>query len=128
MSLNNKETPLLHRFWKETGGTLIEEFYAARRSPTNGERRIDGVIIKGGENVIKPQAEVSIENKDIIAVEVKAARLGRYLMGQTLFAKHLLESFSPRSIISVAVCQRDDSVLRPFLEGFDGVRVVIYDD
>ncbi len=128
MSLNNKETPLLHQFWKETGGTLIEEFYAARRSRTNGERRIDGVIIKGGENVIKPQSEVSIENKDIIAVEVKTGRLGRYLMGQTLFAKYLLESFSPRSIESVAVCQRDDDVLRPFLESFDGIRVVIYED
>ena len=103
MSLNNKETPLLHRFWKETGGTLIEEFYAARRSSTHSERRIDGVIIKDGENTIKPQSEVSIQNKDIIAVEVKTGRLGRYLMGQTLFAKYLLESFSPRSIESVAV-------------------------
>ena len=128
MSLNNKETPLLHRFWKETGGTLVEEFYAVKRSRTNSERKIDGVIIKGGKTVIKPQSEVSIRNKDIIAVEVKTGRLGRYLMGQTLFAKYLLESFSPRSIESVAVCQRDDDVLRPFLESFDGVRVVIYDD
>ena len=128
MSLNNKETPLLHRFWKEAGGTLVEEFYAVKRSRTNSERRIDGVIIKGWENVIMPQSEVSIKNKDVIAVEVKTGRLGRYLMGQTLFAKYLLESFSPRSIESVAVCQRDDDVLRPFLESFDGVRVVIYND
>jgi len=128
MSLNNKETPLLHQFWKETGGTLIEEFYAVRRSSSHSERRIDGVIIKGEKNVIKPQAEVSIESKDIIAVEVKTGRLGRYLMGQTLFAKYLLESFSPRSIESVAICQRDDDILRPFLESFDGVKVVIYED
>ena len=128
MSLNNKETPLLHRFWKETGGTLIEEFYAARRSSSHSERRIDGVIIKDGENTIKPQSEVSIKNKDIVAVEVKTGRLGRYLMGQTLFAKYLLESFSSRSIQSVAVCQRDDDILRPFLESFEGIRVVIYED
>ena len=128
MSLNNKETPLLHRFWKEAGGTLVEEFYAVKRSRTNSERRIDGVIIKGGENVIMPQSEVSIKNKDVIAVEVKTGRLGRYLMGQTLFAKYLLESFSPRSIESVAICQRDDDILRPFLESFDGVKVVIYED
>ena len=128
MSLNNKETPLLHRFWKETGGKLIEEFYAAKRSSTHSERRIDGVIIKNGEHIIKSQPEVSIKNKNIIAVEVKTGRLGRYLMGQTLFAKYLLESFSPRSIESVAVCQRDDDVLRPFLESFNGIRVVIYED
>jgi hypothetical protein len=128
MSLNNKETPLLHRFWKETGGTLIEEFYAARRSSSHSERRIDGVIIKDGENTIKPQSKVSIKNKDIVAVEVKTGRLGRYLMGQTLFAKYLLESFSPRSIQSVAVCQRDDDILRPFLESFEDIRVIIYED
>jgi hypothetical protein len=76
ISLNNKETPLLHRYWKETGGTIIEEFYASRRSPSHGERKVDGVIIKGDETDIKLQSEVSIKGKDLIAVEVKTSRLG----------------------------------------------------
>jgi hypothetical protein len=39
MSLNNKETPLLHRFWQQVGGTLIEEFYAVERGKNHSERR-----------------------------------------------------------------------------------------
>ncbi len=95
MSLNNNETPMLHRFWQENGGTLIEEFYAVRHRPGHSERRIDGVIIKGGETAIKRQNKVEIAGQDIIVVQVKTGRLGMYVMGQGLFSARLMQRFEP---------------------------------
>ncbi len=47
------------------------------------------------------------------------------VMGQALFSKHLLERFNPRSIESVALVAKDDDVLRPIFEKYEGMRVVV---
>lgn len=36
-----------------------------------------------------------------------------YLLGQALFSRHLLTPFEPRTIETVAVCTKGDSVLEP---------------
>ena len=128
MSLKNTETPLLHRFWREVGGLLIEEFVAVRRGPGQGQRRIDGVIVRDKLHRIVSQRDIDISGKDIIVVQVESGRLGMYLMGQTLFSKMLMEAFSPKSIESVAVCCYDDARLHPLLKQFKGCRVVLYPD
>lgn len=86
---------------------------------------LDGVIIKGGEPRIARQAEVNLEGKDVIVVQTKAERLGMYLMSQVFFSAQLIEAFNPRSVTSVALCSRDDSVLRPLSEQYPGMRVVV---
>jgi len=128
MALNNNETPLLHRFWKRIGGTLIEEFAAVSKAKSHSQRRIDGVIIKDGEHKIKKQSEVKLEGKDIIVVQVKANRLGMNLMGQILFSLELMKRFNPKSIEAVALCTKDDDVLRPLLEEYKNIKVVIDTD
>ena len=45
MSLNNHETPMLHHFWQQVGGTLVEEFYAVQRSPGHSERRMSDISL-----------------------------------------------------------------------------------
>lgn len=127
MSLNNNETPMLHRYWKEIGGTLIEEFYAVRRGPGHSERRIDGVIIKGGETVIKRQNEVDLAGQDFIVVQVKTGRLGMYVMGQGLFSARLMRSFHPRTIESIILVEKNDDILSPLLEEFPEVSVIVDD-
>lgn len=117
---------MIRWYWQKIGGTLIEEFPAVRKSDTCGPRRIDGVIIKDGEKRIAHHSEVSLEGKDIIIVQAKARRLGMNLIGQTLFSKQLMEIFRPRSIVSIALCGKDDSVLRPLLENHKDCKVVIY--
>lgn len=124
MSLNNHETPMLHHFWQQVGGTLVEEFYAVQRSSGHSERRIDGVIIKGGEFAIKPQREVEIAGQEIIVVQVKTGRLGMSLMGQTLFSAKLMVRFHPRHIEAVALCQLNDDILAPLLADFPNISVV----
>jgi hypothetical protein len=113
-------------FWQQVGGTLIEEFYAVRRTRTCGQRVLDGVIIKGGDFRIARQAEVAIEGHDIVVVQTKADRLGMYLMGQAFFSAQLMKPFRPRSVESVALVAQDDSVLlRPLFEQYQGMRVVV---
>ncbi len=119
------ETPMTRWFWERTRGTLIEEFYAVPRAPDCGPRCIDGVIIKGGEHRRAKMSEIDLTGKDIIVVQAKASRLGMNVMGQALFSKHLLERFNPRSIESVALVAKDDSVLRPIFEKYEGMRVVV---
>jgi len=98
------------------------------RTDQTGPRYIDAVIILGEEARIASAGEVSLEGKDIICVQAKRGRLGMYLMGQTLFSEQLLEAgFNLGSVLSVALCARDDEVLRPLLEKHDNVKVVVID-
>lgn len=48
-----------------------------------------------------------------------------YLMGQTLFSAELMKKFKPNSMRAIALCNKDDSVLRPLLERYPGMEVVI---
>ena len=124
--MSKLETPMTRWYWQQVGGTLVEEFCAVRRSPTCGVRLLDGVIIKGGEFRIAQQSEVRVEGQDIIVVQTKAERLGMYLMGQAFFSAQLMRKrFGPRMVESVALVAQDDAVLRPLLEQYEGMRVVV---
>jgi hypothetical protein len=47
-------------------------------------------------------------------------------MGQAVFSQQLMfRTYSPSRVTSVALCTRDDDVLRPMLEAFDDIIVVI---
>ena len=123
--MSKRETPLTRQFWEIVGGTLIEEFPAVRAFETCGKRCIDAVILPALEKRIAKPRDVRIEGQDIIVVQAKARRLGMALMGRTLFSAELMKAFKPRSIHSVALCTRDDAVLRPLLEKYPGMQVVV---
>jgi len=110
-------------YWNEIGGTLVEEFQVVPRGKNHGQRLLDAVIIPDGPNEMRHWSEVDIEGKDVIVVQTKASRLGMYLMGQTLFSAELIKERKPRSVKSIALCSRDDDVLRPMLEAYDGCEV-----
>jgi nucleoside phosphorylase len=112
-------------YWRQIGGTLVEEFVAVRRTATCGPRLLDGVIIKDGEHRIARQSEVTLEDKDVVVVQTKIGRLGMPVMGQAFFSAQLIEVFNPRSVTSVALCGRDDSVLRPLFEQYGNMQVVV---
>ena len=121
--------PVLGRGWHRhsDGGLLIEEFVAARRTASQGQRLIDAVIVLGEKKRrLKRGAEFDLAGRDVIAVQSKHRRLGMTVAGQTLFSKELLKRFKPRSIRSVAVCTADDAVLRPLLERHKGCEVRVY--
>jgi hypothetical protein len=120
-----RETPMLHWYWSQVGGTLVPEFHAVRRGPTNSQRLLDGVIVRGGEQRNTSTRDVSLEGRDVIVVQVKANRLGMYLMGQVVFSARLIERFRPRSVLSVALVRHDDSVMRELLEALPGMQVVV---
>ncbi|HET9252136.1 MAG TPA: hypothetical protein VFP58_08475 [Candidatus Eisenbacteria bacterium] len=123
--MSKLETPMTRWYWQQIGGTLVEEFCAVRRAEGCSVRLLDGVIIKGGEFRIAHQSEVTIEGQDIVVVQAKAKRLGMYLMGQVVFSAELMKRLKPRSVESVALVARDDDVLRPMLEKYQGMRVVV---
>lgn len=123
--MSKNETPMTRWYWHQVGGTSIEEFKAVARGNDCGQRLIDGIIIKGNKNEIAHWSAVDIEGKGIVVIQTKAKRLGMYLMGQTLFSAHLMERFKPKSIEAVALCSKDDSALRPMLEDYPGMKVVI---
>jgi hypothetical protein len=112
-------------YWQQVGGTLIEEFAAVEGTSKCGRRVLDGVIIRDGEFKIAQQSEASLEGKDVIAIQTKASRLGMYLMGQAFFSAQLIHRFNPRSVVSVALCSQDDSVLRPLFEQYPNMKVII---
>ena len=114
--MSKLETPLTRRYWKEVGGTLIEEFPAVRRRPGCGQRLIDAVIIPDVPFERRKASQVDITGKDIVVVQTKASWLGMYLMGQAVFSPKLMERFMPSSIRSVAICIRSDEVLEPLLK------------
>ena len=123
--MSKRETPLTRRYWKEIGGTLIEEFPVVRRAADRGHCLIDGVVILGGPRVIAKPADIQIAGRDIVVIQTKASRLAMYLLGQTLFPHHLMEPFAPKSVRSVAVCTRGDATLEPLAARY-GIEVVVY--
>jgi hypothetical protein len=48
-----------------------------------------------------------------------------YLMGQALFSAKLIRRFRPATVRSVALRLKDDDVLRPMLEKYPGLSVVV---
>lgn len=123
--MSKNETPMTRWYWNQVGGTLIEEFPAVQASATCGARLIDGVIVVGGEKRICSSYEIELKDRDIIVVQTKTGRLGMYLMGQALFSAQLMLRFQPRSILSVALCHQNDSILGPMFEAIPNMRVVI---
>jgi len=117
---------MIHWYWQHVRGTLIEEFCVVPRSRTCGIRLLDGVIIKDGPFQIARLPDISVEGKDIIVVQAKIGRLGMSVMGQTFFSAQLLQQrCKARSVEAVALVMGDDDVLRPLLEQYPGMRVVI---
>lgn len=123
--MSKLETPMIREYWQRVGGTLIGEFLAVRGAATVGKRLVDAVILPSLARRIAKADQVTIDGEDIIVVQAKAGRLGMHLMGQTLFSAELMNAFHPKSIRSVALCYADDEVLRPILERFPGMQVVV---
>lgn len=123
--MSKHETPITRWYWKQVGGTLVEEFVAVNRGADRGKRVLDAIILPSGEYRIAKQHEVSIEGKDVVVVQTKAGRLGMHLLGQALFSAQLVQCFHPRSVLSVALCGKDDAVLRPLFEQYPGMKVVV---
>ena len=120
------ETPITHWYWKKVGGTLVEDFVVVHGGADHGIRVLDAIILPSEEFRIAKQNEVSIEGKDVVVVQTKAKRLGMPLLGQTLFSAELIKKFfRPRSVLSVALCTKDDAVLRTLFEKYPGMKVVV---
>jgi hypothetical protein len=113
-------------YWRQVGGTPIEEFPAVRRRKDRGQRLIDGIILPHGEHKIANCGDVSIEGNDIIVVQTKRGRLRMYLMGQTFFSVELMKRFNPKSIKSVALCEKYDAVLGPMIDKYPDIELVLY--
>ena len=125
--MSKLETPLTRRYWREIGGTLIEEFPAVRYGPNQGRRLLDGVVLLDSPHLIANYGEFEIENRDIVVIQTKASRLGMYLLGQALFSRHLMMPFRPSSVDTVAICTKGDAVLEPLAAEY-GIKVVVYQD
>jgi hypothetical protein len=124
--MSKLETPMIYWYWEQTGGTLIEEFQAVKRTASTGQRLIDAVILPNGPKKKAHWRDVSVNGEDVICIQAKRGRLGMYLMGQTLFSAKLLKRMGAKSVKSIALCEKDDSVLNPLLNDYDGMEVVLY--
>jgi len=123
--MGRHETFMTHWYWQQMGGTLIEEFVAVEGTALYGRRIMDGVIIKDGEFRIARQSDVSLEGKDIIVIQAKAKRLSMSLMGKSFFSAQLIQRFNPHSVMCVALCSQDDFDLRPLLEQYPNMKVIV---
>lgn len=123
--MSKRERPLIEKYWQRVGGTIVFEFPMVRGSATCGKRHLDALILPNGETKIANAQDVSLAGEDIIIVQAKDNRLGMYLMGQAVFSVELMRSFNPKSIRLIALCTKDCSVLRPLLNKFPEVEVVI---
>lgn len=122
--MSKHETWRTRKYWDQVGGLLIEEFVAVAGGPDCGRRPIDGVIVLNEEKAIHDKNFYDISGKDVIVIQTKASRIGMYLLGQAYFSKFLIEKFNPKSLKSVAICDRSDSVME-VLAKQHGVEIVV---
>lgn len=124
--MSKLETPLTRWYWSQVGGTLVEEFLLTPRSATSSPRWVDGLILPDGPRRIADAKDVNVDGQEVIVVQTKKGRLRMTLMGQVVFSQKLMyRNYKPRRVRSIALCEEDDDVLRPMLEAFDDVEVVI---
>lgn len=116
---------MIRWYWEQVGGLLCEEFRAVPRTSATGQRLLDAVILPNGPKCRVHWRDLSLRDQVVIVVQAKAKRLGMYLMGQTLFSVELIKRFEPRLVHSVALCKTDDSVLRPMLESYPNMKVIV---
>jgi hypothetical protein len=124
--MSKHETPMTLAYWKEVGGTLIEEFRVVDRSVGCGHRDLDAVILPKGERrrvLPTERRSISLQGQDVIVVQAKASRLGMYLMGQAFFSVHLVRRLGVASVRTVALCTDYDEVLGPIARDH-GIEVV----
>jgi hypothetical protein len=125
--MSKLETPITRWYWEKIGGLLIEEFPVVKASPGQGPRYLDGLIVLGESKSRASSRDFDIKGRDVIVIQTKAKRLGMYLMGQCLFSRDLVLQLGAKSVRSVALCTKDDAVLRPLLEAHEGCEVVVFD-
>jgi hypothetical protein len=125
--VTQNQTAMTLWYWRQVGGTLIEEFLAVPRGEDQAPRRLDGLIILGEKRKrLSPGAPFNLRDKDVIVVQTENGRLGMYLMGQVLFSQKLIERrHKPRSVQSIALCAKSDRVLQPMLEAYKGCKVKV---
>lgn len=116
-------------YWREIlkHGTLIEEYVAVERGEddSNAPRFMDGLVILDGPFEISGDVRRDVQGKDVVVIQSKNKRLGMYLMGQALFSRELLLKKDARSVRSVAVCRKDDKVMRELLLAHPDIEVAI---
>jgi hypothetical protein len=122
------EVRMVRWYWRQVGGTLVEEFPLVPRSSGGSQQVVDGIIIRRGKWHVAHWSEVSLEGQDVVLVHARAERLSMGLMGQALFSARLAERLRPRSLYSVTLVARDDAVLRPLLEETPNAKVVVCPD
>ena len=125
--MSKNETPMTRWFWREVlkRGTLIEEYVAVEEAAdgSNAPRYMDGLVILDGPFEISNDVLRDIAEKDVVVIQSKNKRLGMYLMGQTLFSRDLILAKGAKSVRSVAVCRKDDKVMRPLLLAHKNIEV-----
>lgn len=116
--MSKHETPMILAYWHRAGGLLLEEFELVARGSEFGPRRADAVIIQGCplRRARRGERAVSIAGRNVIVIQAKASRLGMYLLGQALFSRDLVLALGARHARTVALCSRDDAILRPLAE------------
>lgn len=98
--------------WKDKGYTLEKNVQVVNETDTNAQQTVHAVI-KKGRSVIVVHAKAGGNKKG----KYQPYRLGMYLMGQVLFGAELVkQAFELRLIRSVALCEKDDSILNPMLK------------
>ena len=124
-----RETPMTEWYWREVlkKGTLIKEYVAVERAKdgSNGSRFLDGLVILDGPFKMSDDVRCDIAGKDVVIIQSKNKQLGMYLMGQALFSRELLLKKGAKSVRSVAVCRKDDKVMRELLLAHPDIEVVI---
>ena len=125
--MSKNETPMTEWYWREIlkKGTLIKEYIAVERTKdgSNASRFMDGLVILDGPFEISDDVKRDITGKDVVIIQSKNKQLGMYLMGQALFSRELILKKNPKSVRSVAVCRKDDRVMRAHLEAHHGMEV-----
>ena len=124
--MSKYDDPLIFEYWEKEGGTLCKGFRIVHEGETHGPRTLDAIILPDGPKKMVPGRDISLRDQDVIVVQAKPGGdkrgkkykpycLGMYLMGQTFFSAELVKLHRPRSIRSVALCKKNDSILGPLL-------------
>ena len=126
--MNDLERRMVRWYWRQVGGTLVEEFPIVAANAGTPPQVVDGLIIRRGKWRIADAADVTVAGHDLVVLHACADRLNLGLMGKAYFSVRLIARLEPQSVYSVALVMRDDRILRPLLEEDRMMKVVVCPD
>ncbi len=124
--MNKTEKKMIQAYWKESGGTLIEDFFIA--TTENGEAITADAIILLPDGLKRDSRDKEVLGREAIIIYAVEGSPSVSLIGMATIGAVLLEkNHGAKATLIVILSTKEDHTISKFMENNPSIRLVVYD-